>query len=268
MEKSEPLVVDMHHHILNEPNYVEKLVGKMEQLCIDYVCVSGLGLPSDNWLGDLSPTNDDVLVAMEKYPDKIIGFGNIRLGVDSVEKVKELYDQGFKGIKTTRPIDNYDAEQYDEIYAYIEELQLPILFHTGFILNTKMDKKDNVSSSRMRPVMLDRVARTFPNLRIFIAHMGMPWYEEAAQMTRFHKNVFVDLSGSPNGWRNRKSPHFFDGMFYWEGAYEKILFGTDVHYNDMESSIYDYKRILTLNNIPASTQQQIFGGTIAKILNL
>ncbi|WP_081503711.1 amidohydrolase family protein [Paenisporosarcina sp. TG-14] len=268
MGEKNPVVIDMHHHLLNVPHYDKQLIDTMDRLKIDYACVSGLGLPSANWLGDLSPTNDDVLRSMDRYQDRIIGFGNIRLGVDKVQKVEELYSQGFTGIKTTRALKNYDDEEFDEIYARAEALGLPILFHTGFILKTFNDKQDNVSAARMRPEMLDRVARTFPDLVIIIAHLGMPWHEEAAQMTRFHENVYVDLSGSPNGWRNRKAPHFFNELFYWEEAYEKVVFGSDVHFNDVEDSLNDYKRILTLNNIPLKTQQNIFGETMRKILKL
>jgi hypothetical protein len=268
MGEKKKLVIDMHHHILNEPDYDKRMVETAKRLGIDYICVSGLGLPSDNWLGDLSPDNNDVLRAMERYPETVIGFGNIRLGVDDASTVRKLHQQGFKGIKTTRPLKNYDDEEYDEVYAAAEELGLPILFHTGFILNTRNDRSDNVSSARMRPVMLDRVARTFPDLVIILAHLGMPWHEEAAQMTRYHKNVYTDLSGSPFGWRNRKSPQFFQDLFYWPDAFNKIVFGSDVHYKDVQSSIEDHKRIFALTNIPEETQVNIFGETMRRILKL
>ena len=263
-----PMIIDMHNHLLNEPDYDAKLAETAKRIGIDRVCISGLGLPSENWLGDLSPNNDDVLRAMERFPDTFIGFGVIRLGVDGAKKVQQLHRQGFRALKTTRPLKNYDDEQFDEVYAMAESLGMPILFHTGMILNTLRDKQDNVSSARMRPVMLDRVARTFPDLVIFIAHLGMPWYEEASQMARFHRNVYVDLSGSPAGWRNRKSPQFFDELFYWENAYEKIVFGTDVHYNDMLASYQDYQRIFKLNNVPRTVQDRIFGETVRSILKL
>jgi uncharacterized protein len=268
MSENGEFIVDMHHHLLNIPGYADAMVERAGALGIDHVCVSGLGLASDNWLGDLSPTNDDVLRTMERYPDTIVGFGVIRLGEDDPKRVRELHRQGFKGIKTTRPLHNYDDPVYDEVYAVVQELQMPMLFHTGFILNCKSDPVDNVSSARMRPVQLDRVARTFPKLVIIMAHLGMPWYEEAAQMTRFHANVYVDWTGSPKGWRNRKSPGFFSDLFYWDGAYEKVLFGTDVHCDDMRDALSDYRRILDLNNVDAAVQRKVFGETARAILRL
>ncbi|SDO15497.1 amidohydrolase family protein [Halobacillus aidingensis] len=261
-------VIDMHHHILNVPNYTENLIKQMDRIGIDRVCLSGLGLPSDNWLGDLSPTNEDVRKAMKDYPGRVIGFGVIRLGESTVEDVERLYAQGFRGIKTTRPLHNYDDPRYDPIYAKIEELGMPVLFHTGFILQTKVDQRDDVSSARMRPVMLDRVARSFPTLTMFIAHLGMPWHEEAAMMARFHPNAYVDLSGSPMGWRNRKSPSFFQDLFYWEGAFDKLVFGSDVHYDDLEASYNDHKKLFQMLNLDKTTQQRIFSENVNTILNL
>lgn len=261
-------VIDMHHHILNVPHYVESLIETMDRVGIDKVCLSGLGLPSDNWLGDLSPTNDDVLRAMDRYPDRIIGMGVIQLGKDQDDIVDRLVNQGFQALKTTRPKHSYDDPIYDPIYERAEQLRLPFLFHTGFIVPMKHDKSDDVSSNRMRPVNLDRVARSFPELPILIAHLGMPWHEEAAMMVRFHPNCYVDLTGSPKGWRNRKSPNFFQDLFYWEDAFQKVVFGTDVHWEDVQSCYDDHRRICTLNNVSQDIQDQIFGGTMARLLKI
>jgi hypothetical protein len=268
MAQSKKLVIDMHHHILNEPDYVERMIETMDRLGIDKVCLSGLGTPSNNWLGDTSPDNNDVLRAMEKYPDRIIGMGVIRLGRDPDNIVDQLHGQGFTGLKTTRTLKNYDDPSFDPIYRRAEELRMPFLFHTGFIVKAKYDKEDNVSSDRMRPVLLDRVARSFPELPIFIAHLGMPWHEEAAMMARFNPNVYIDFTGSPQGWRNRKPPHFFQELFYWENAFEKVVFGTDTHWRDVEDSLIDHRRIFTLNNVPQATQDKIFGSTVAELFKL
>jgi predicted TIM-barrel fold metal-dependent hydrolase len=262
------LIIDFHHHLLNLEHYVDGLIGTMDELGIDKVCLSGLGLASDNWLGDLSPDNEDVLRAIERHPDRVVGFGTIRLGDDPPERIGELHAAGFRGIKTTRPRFDYDDRRFDEHYALAQQLQLPILFHTGFIVGVNADPRDDVSSARCRPVLLDRVARTFPELTIVMAHLGMPWYEEAAQMCRFHPNVYADLSGSPMGWRNRKSPAFFAELFYWENAFEKILFGSDVSWHDLPASLADHRRLTAALNLGEETQAKIFGGTARHILRI
>ena len=260
--------IDFHHHLLREPDYVERLVERCQALGIDRVCCSGLGLPSRNWLGDLSPGNAEVLAAMERYPQTILGLGVLRLGQDGPEAVDRLRGQGFVGLKITRPPRRYDDPAFWPVYARAEELELPILFHTGFVLLTDHDAQDAVSSDSMRPVCLDLVARRFPGLRFVAAHLGMPWHEEAAMLARFHPNAHVDLTGSPGGWRNRHAPAWFAERLYWEGAFGKVVFGTDVHWRDMEASLADQRRICDLCNVPAGVQASIFGGTVARWLGL
>lgn len=272
--KHKNLMIDVHHHLIGEENYLERLILTMDRIGIDKVCLSGLGIKDGTEdisafnLGSLSPGNEDVLKAMKKYPERIIGFGVIRLGRDQVEKVDELFEQGFKGIKVSRPLHDYNHDDYMPIYQRIEQLGMPILFHTGIVLVTQADAEDDVCSDRMRPVKIDRIARRFPNLKIIIAHLGVPWFLEAAEMTRFHKNVFVDLTGSSQGWRNRKSIAFFQETFYWKNAFSKIVFGTDVLAEEMEESYTSQRRIFSLACIPDETQQSIFGGTMAKFLGL
>ncbi|MGI9862259.1 amidohydrolase family protein [Moorella naiadis] len=265
-------VIDFHHHLLAEEDYLERLIATCDAMGIDKVCLSGLGIGgagrADYGLGSLSPNNEDVQKAMERYPDRIIGLGVIKLGLDWPEKVKELHDRGFKGLKITRPRANYDDDAYLPFYEKAEELDMPILFHTGIMMVTPADGADDVSSARMRPIYVDRIARKFPALMIILAHLGVPWFQEASELARFHQNVYVDWTGSPVGWRPRKAPGFFQDLFYWDGAFEKVLFGTDVHYREMKAVYDDYRRILRLLNLPESTCQAIMGGTAARLLHL
>lgn len=224
------MIVDFHHHLLNEADHLRHLVETCAELDIDRVCLSGLGLPSRNWLGDLSPGNEDVLRAMERHSELILGLGVIRLGREhGPETVDRLRAQGFVGLKTIRPPARYDDPSFWPVFARAEELGLPILFHTGFVLATDRDREDPVSSDHMRPACLDLVARRFPGLRMVAAHLGIPWHEEAAMLARYHSNAFVDLTGSPGGWRNRRAPAWFQEQLYWEDAFDKVVFGTDVH---------------------------------------
>lgn len=238
----------------------------MDEQQIQTTIISGLGLPSNNWLGNLAPRNSDVLTAIKLFPDRLLGLGVIRLGESRSVDVLRLRESGFVGLKTTRPAANYDDPRFDEVYAAAVDNEMPILFHTGFIVGVVNDRDDDVSSARCRPVYLDRVARTFPNLTIIMAHLGMPWFDEAAQMCRFHSNVYADLSGSNAGWRSRKSPEFFNELFYWETAWSKILFGSDVHFREIPAAISDYHRILEPQG--QAVIEAVFGGTAAKLFKL
>lgn len=262
------MIVDFHHHLLAEPtDYVDRLLIAMEDCGIDRVCLNGLGVPSDNWLGNTAPGNDDVLRARDRS-ERIVPIAVIRMGVDTPASVRTLHSQGFVGLKTTRPLVNYDDPRLDDVYAQASELRLPILFHTGFIVPSRHDAIDDVSSARTRPELLDRVARMFPDLPIVMAHLGMPWFEAAGQMCRFFPNVFTDLTGSRLGWRNRMAPGGLRDIFNWPGAMEKVIFGTDVPNAEIAEVKADHARILELLDVDADTTAAIFGGTAARLLGI
>ena len=145
---------------------------------------------------------------------------------------------------------------------------MPILCHTGMLVRTVADKEYGASSAKMRPVFLDTVARAFPDLNLIAAHLGVPWNEEAAAVARFNPNVYVDLTGAKGGWRNQKPVDFFRDLFAWWGGYEKIVFGTDVHYSEMEWVLEDQRRLFEALGIGEDTLASILGGTMSRLLRL
>lgn len=54
----------------------------------------------------------------------------------------------------------------------------------------------------------------------------------------------------------------------WPGAYERIVFGTDVHWSEMEWALKDHRRIFDGLGLDAETQSKILGGTMAGLLGL
>jgi len=91
--------IDFHHHLQEEEAYTEKLIAEMDKLGIQKTCISGLAIGKgrqDNTdygkfnLGQLSPDNNDVLAAIKKYPDRLIGMAYLRLDKDGPEAVGEI----------------------------------------------------------------------------------------------------------------------------------------------------------------------------------
>lgn len=266
------MIVDAHHHLLNLKEYLPRLLEESARLGIDRVCLSALSdfplLFSDGTDLPGTVTNDDVRRAFEQHPDRIVGFAYFRLGRDDPALVDQLHAQGFKALKITRPTANYDEPSFYPVYERAERLGMPILFHTGILVRTVDDQKYGASSARMRPIFLDTVARAFPGLNLIAAHLGVPWHDEAAAVVRFNPNVYVDLCGAKNGWRARKGAAFYEDLFFWPGAYEKIVFGTDVHWSEMEWALEDHRRIFDTLRLDAETQAKVLGGTMARLLGM
>ena len=253
--------IDAHQHYYSIPHTLEDLIKRSKDAGIVKVCLSGGGKPFGQ------PGNDEVKQAFNLYPDMIVGFGFIRLGIDTWHLVDELYEQGFRGLKTISPRKNYSDKEYYSIYKRAEELNMPILFHTGIKIFNPLDVKHDVACERMQPIFLDAIARAFPKLKIIGAHLGVPWYNEACMVARANPNVFFDLSGAINLLYELK-PWFFETLTYWEMAKEKFVFGVDDHYERIPEAVNKFNILMDKLNFSQELREKIFYGNMEKILGL
>lgn len=257
------MIIDIHEHLGGEPDHVDKLLAAMDKAGVDRSCLTPLPPHFE------CPDEDAVMKACEAHPDRLIPFGYLRLGSDGPDWVKELHARGFKGLKTHVPPANYDDKAFYPAYEKAEELRLPILFHTGIIvLRTKNDKKFDVNSSRMRPMFLDGVARSFPGLSIVAAHLGFPWHEEACAVTQINPNVYVDLALGKHDHFVEYDAAFFRRMFHWKNAFRKVVFGGSHHGHSGWILENRYKKILGELQIDRDVQDAILGKTVADMVGL
>ncbi len=242
-------VIDMHHHWVNEPDYLKRLLGEMDRLGIERTGLIALGEPFRRlFLTKPEPTgsadNDALAEAVGRHPDRFFGYGFCRLGADGPEAVDRFVEQGLAGVKFHVPAWDYDDERCFDVYQRAADHGLPCLFHTGVFTLPEPLPGERVSSARCRPIMLDAVANAFPDLPIVIAHLGICWGEEAATLCRIHPNVHADLSGAMGGWRGSKSDAWYQEMLYWPEAHRKILFGSDVHCDELEAVLAEQRGIV------------------------
>ncbi len=242
-------VIDIHHHWVNEPNYLERLLAEMDRLGIEKVGLIALGAPFRRlFLAEPEPTgcadNDALADAVGRWPDRFFGYGFLRLGSDGPEAIDRFVDQGFSGAKFHLPAWDYDDERCFDVYERAADRGLPCLFHTGIFTLPEPLPEERLSSARCRPILLDAVANAFPDLPIIIAHLGICWGEEAATLCRIQPNVYADLSGAVGGWRSSKSDDWYREMLYWPEAHRKLLFGSDVHCCELEAVLNEQRGIV------------------------
>jgi uncharacterized protein len=258
------MVIDFHaHYPKNHPGFVEELLALLPQAGIDRICLCSIGAV-------MGEPNEAILAAAREHPDRIIPLAFVDLGRDTPESVERFVEQGFRGFKITNPRSAYDDEAYFPIYERMERSGLPLLAHTGILMRFPQPPGMRVNSNWMRPVCLDAMLRSFPRLNVVGAHIGVCWNDEATTMARMHPNFYVDLTGAHwGGWRANKTPEFFHQLFFWEGAWDKVLFGTDILALDelLPSKKYHDAMIARLN-LPAATVANIYGNTAARLLGL
>lgn len=255
-------VIDAHQHLAAEPYYdsVEAyevdLVKAAERLEIDRFCVSAVGPIHHN------RTNEEVEALMKRRPDLVIGMAHFRLGVDPLGRVREFVDRGFKGLKFICPAIPYDAEEALAVYESARDRGLVTYFHTGFLgLGSGPEK---THSDWMRPGRLDIAARWLPDLKIVIAHLGSPWFDEAAALIKYHANVWTDLTGDPCG----RDASFFRERLYIQLDLDKLVYGTDSLPPDGHIPYDRQHRLVDELGLTDAQVRAFRGGAMARLLGL
>jgi predicted TIM-barrel fold metal-dependent hydrolase len=103
------------------------------------------------------------------------------------------------------------------VYWLCQQRGLPVIFHCGTSVFP------GATNRYADPVLVEDVARDFPDLTIVLAHGGRGWwYDAAAFMTLMRENVWIEVSGLPP----KKLPKYYS-RYNFESLAQKMIFGTD-----------------------------------------
>jgi predicted TIM-barrel fold metal-dependent hydrolase len=254
-------IIDAHAHIIDHQNYPDHLLNVMDQYNIEKACISGLGKLF------MCVDNDRIKKLIDDYPNRFIGAYFIRPGKSHLEEIYTAKEKGFQMLKVTIPTKPYNDNSFFPLWEAAQQLEMPILFHTG-VVTLPRNSSNQISSWNMHPMRLEPISNAFPELDIIIAHLGVHWNLDAAELIRMKKNVYADLTGEPDGWRVRADNEGMKKYLWWAGAFKKIVFGTDVLYNKIGTILEQDKNRLEKYNIKKKTQKLIFSGNIINMLNI
>lgn len=223
--------------------------------------------------------------AMKDHPEVFIGYGYVDLDdANAVREVETFHQNGFVGMKFHSPQKDYDDPSYFQVYRLCEHFRMHMLFHTGVTSRTISDTPRLQSATKMRPMFLDTLSRVCPKTTLQGAHLGNPWYEEAAEAARWNPNLYFDVTGSTLlkfiklgrlermseilWWASgeaAENPHTLKGG---PGAWEHIVFGTDEAPAGFGPNIERFQKMLDANNVSDSDRAKMWGLTIAGILGI
>jgi predicted TIM-barrel fold metal-dependent hydrolase len=189
---------------------------------------------------------------------RLIPFASINPNMSSKpgQELRTLVTEiGFRGLKLYPTYQHYypnDNKVYP-IYAVAEELQIPVMIHTGSSI---------FQGARMKygdPLYLDDVAVDFPNLPIIQVHGGRGfWYQKAFFLMQLHENVYIEIAGLPP----QNLLKYFPDI---ERNADKVIFGTD--WPAVPGIRHNIEKIKQLP-IGQEAKQKILGMNAAKILKL
>jgi len=232
------MIIDAHVHLSGSVGCgetvdgVNSLLAALDEAGIDGAVVAGLSDTAENGTllraGTSSPHRLFPFAHLEPEDPRLVGtgwrgIGEIYLPCGSARLPRQLM----------RPI----AE-------IAEEEQLPILMHSG-------------EFSYTAPLLLEDLARSFPNVTWIVGHMGsLRFALDAIDLMTRRPNVFADTSGMTSAHILR---HAIDA-----GCAERLLFGSDYPFWD---PVVERTRIESARLDPG-VERLILGENAGRLLNL
>ena len=154
----------------------------------------------------------------------------------------------------------------EPIYEYCVQHDLPLTMHMGTTFAR------NAPAELGRPIYVDDVARRHPDLKMVMAHMGHPWYEECIIVARKQPNVYCEVSAIfYRPWQ------FYNVLRcaeeYRIAERDKIFWGTDFPFSEVSESIDGLRgvnRVVEQSGLPKVAQEthrsdSVFGSVRALV---
>ncbi len=209
--------------------------------------------------------NEEVAEAAAANPDVLIPFASIdpARGAAGVAMARRLVTahgvRGFKFHPSVQAFYPNDRSAYP-LYAAIEELGVPALFHTGQTgIGAGLAGGGGVRLKYSNPMYLDDVAADFPGMPMILAHPSFPWQEEALAVALHKRQVYIDLSG----W----SPKYFPPILVQYAnslLADKVLFGSDFPLLTPDRWLADFAKL----DIKPAVREKILKLNASRLLGL
>jgi hypothetical protein len=214
--------IDVHNHTGD----LEDLIESMDRVGIQWSSISDLSGGRD--FESMKNSNDIVLRAIKKYPNRILGQCRINPGYprESIEEIDRCVDQGM--VMLGELYDEYKIN--DPVYFPIIERcihhKIPLLVHAAATLGLWREGYSTMGSSRNTSTAEDfvEVGQRYPEAMIICAHIGGGGdWEYAVKVLREAPSIYADTSGSV------ADEAMIDLAIKHLGV-DRLLFGTDVNY--------------------------------------
>jgi len=191
-----------------------------------------------------SVTNEEVAELAAANSDVIIPFASLdpHAGKAAVLAARRLVEEhGVRGFKFHPNAQAFypDDRSFYPLYAVIEELGVPVVFHSGHTgVGAGERGGGGIRLKYSNPMLVDDVATDFPDLAIVLAHPSFPWQDEALSVCLHKPLVHIDLSG----W----SPKYFPAnLIQYANTLlkHKMLFGSDFPVITPDRWLADFERL-------------------------
>jgi len=238
--------------------------------------VTGIPKPAS-----IEKTNDYIAGLVARHPDVFIGFAAVnplfpyshthqtpKAAVNELERaITKLKLQGLKLYPTYDHYSPDDRELAFPVFEKAEELGIPVLVHQASAPVVDAPLKYSF------PHLLDEVGREFRNLKLIVAHMGFPWFDECIVLVAKHPNFYADLSFTTSMLNQEEMLRLLHRCKAFGLPLSKIFWATD--YPGFESPKELLRRFRTLNEeaerlnlakIPEKDLEGMLGENFARLV--
>lgn len=257
------MIIDCHTHIecLTAETDTISHQEHCQQADAVFVLASAIGT---------SPQANEKVSAYIKTNSKMIGFATFNPLADkvNVESVASVVDKGnFKGIVLYCSEKGFHPchSRAIRLYEAAAELGLPVFFH-----NSAPYSQDAVMQFA-DPVLIDEIARDFPDLNIIIGAMAEPFIEKTIALIAKHNNVFGDLTvrvDKPWQTYNRIRRAFEAEIM------DKLIFGSGYPCGNIQASVetlLGFNKMLpdvSLPNVPREKIREIIERDVFELFSI
>ncbi|MBN2020395.1 MAG: amidohydrolase family protein [Sedimentisphaerales bacterium] len=258
------MIVDCHTHIRFTAQDNLDLSEHIEAAQVVDKCIVLAGCD-----GPPAQVNARLSGYVAKYPNKMVGFAvfNPLSDAASPRNLKALTEKlMLKGLVLYCSHFHFHPAHTLAMMAYeaAQQLKIPVFFH-----NSPQDPDANLEFAQ--PLILDEVARTFPDLKIIIGNMGNPFVEQTICLLSKHQNVFADLSVNPgNLWQVYNTVIAASE----QAVLDKLLFGSafpDARPQQCIETLLGFNKIIAgdfLPKVPRENIQEIIERDSLKLLGI
>ena len=234
----------------------EEVVASMDEAGIDLSVVLNAGWVSHELCVE---TNDYILDAISRYPERLVGFCAIqpKAGDAAIAELERCAKAGAKGIgelrSDTQGFDLTDETMLKPIVEAALKHDLIFLTHSSEPVGHEYFGKGSIT-----PDILYSFIMGFPNLKLVCAHWGggLPFYALMPEVAKALANVFFDTAATVFLYK----PQIFEQVSHIIGS-DKILFGTDyplMHQNRVIAQIQS-------SQLPEEDKARILGANAQKL---
>lgn len=220
--------------------------------------------------------NEYVAEVHRQFPDTtvpVMAFNPAYEGAAIEERVEYAVEElGAKALKIYPTYNHYRPDDRELCWPFFQKAQdlgVPVIVHQSW--TTTVD----APMAFQRPAQLDDVGRDFRDLTVVVAHLGVPWVDEAMCLVAKHDNFYADLSF----WTILERPEVILMQLLrcpgYGCTYDRIMWGTDYPLTTPAESLRIFREELPaaaermgLPMLPDEAIDAILGGNAARLYGL